>query len=184
MDGKDISTISIEEWRRYVGYVPQDVFIKNDTIAENIRFYDKSIDTARIEESAKMADVYDFVAALPKKFETVVEERGMRFSGGERQRIALARVLSRKPELLILDEATSALDAETENFIKETIRDLRGKVTILIIAHKPSILDLSDHLIVLESGEVVEKGTPAKLLQDEETYFSRMVRHHQVNPNA
>jgi len=184
LDGTDIASIKIQDWRRFVGYVPQDVFIKNDTIAENISFYDKDIDAKRIDEAAEMADVYDFVQALPKKFQTVVEERGMRFSGGERQRIALARVLARRPQILILDEATSALDAETENFIKETIRDLRGKVTILIIAHKPSILDLADSIVVLEDGKLVENGSPAELLKDNTSYFSRMVEHHQVNPEA
>jgi ATP-binding cassette subfamily C protein len=184
LDGVDIASIKIQDWRRYVGYVPQDVFIKNDTIAENISFYDTNIDEKRIDEAAQMADVYDFVQALPKKFNTVVEERGMRFSGGERQRIALARVLARRPQILILDEATSALDAETENFIKETIRDLRGKVTILIIAHKPSILDLADSIVVLEGGRVVEEGSPTRLLEDKNTYFSRMVEHHQVNTES
>lgn len=174
LDGEDISGISLKEWRTNVGYVSQDIFLINDTIFNNIRFYNDHLSYEEVVEAAKMANIYDFIESQPKKLETVVGERGIRLSGGQRQRIVLARVLARKPKILILDEATSALDNESEIAVQKAIAGLRGKVTVLAIAHRLSTVINSDHLIVLESGRIVEQGEPGELLKDKESYFSKV----------
>ena len=174
LDGVDISEISLKNWRTNVGYVSQDIFLFNDTIANNIKFYGDSIGDDDIVEAAKLANIYDFIMQQPDTFKTVVGERGIKLSGGQRQRIALARVLARRPQILILDEATSALDAESEILVQKAIEGLHGKITVVAIAHRLSTIINSDRLIVLENGAIVEEGTPKKLLADENSYFSKV----------
>jgi ABC-type multidrug transport system fused ATPase/permease subunit len=178
VDGIPINSISLKELRKKVGYVSQEVFLKNDTIANNIRFYDQNIFDETIAESARAANIYDFVQTLPKKFETVIGERGVLLSGGQRQRIALARVLARTPELLILDEATSAVDNESEALIQQSIEKLKGSVTILIIAHRLSTVVNADRLILLDKGKIVETGVPEELLKNKESHFYRLYGSH------
>lgn len=174
LDGVDISEISLKEWRTNVGYVSQDVFLFNDTIASNIRFYDDSLREEDIVKAAKMADIYDFIMKQPEKFKTVIGERGTKLSGGQRQRLALARVLARQPKLLILDEATSALDNESEIAVQKTIESLRGKITVVTIAHRLTTVINFDRLIVLKNGRIVEEGKPQDLLQDKNSYFFKV----------
>ncbi|MFA6928504.1 MAG: ABC transporter ATP-binding protein, partial [Patescibacteria group bacterium] len=174
LDGSDINNISLREWRSKVGYVAQDIFLLNDTIENNIRFYNDRITFAEIEKYAKVANIYDFISALPDKFSTIAGERGIRLSGGQRQRIILARVLAQKPELLILDEATSALDNESERQIQKAIEDLKGKITVLAIAHRLSTVKNCDWLLVLKEGEIIEQGNPRQLLKDKESYYNEM----------
>ena len=174
IDGEDIHNVGLKEWRKRIGYVPQDIFLINDTIKNNIRFYNESISEKDIIEAAEMANIYDTVIELPKKFDTVVGERGVKLSGGQKQRIVLARALARKPEILILDEATSAIDTESEKLIQQSIKDLKGKVTILIIAHRPSTVMNCDRLVVLEKGGILEEGPPEKLIENPQSYFYRM----------
>ena len=174
IDGKDINNISLKEWREKIGYVPQDIFLINDSVKNNIRFYDEFISEKDIIEAAKMANIYDTIKELPKKFETVVGERGVKLSGGQKQRIVLARALARKPEILILDEATSAIDAESEKLIQQSIKDLKGKMTILIIAHRSSTVMNCDRLVVLEKGKIVEEDSPENLQENPQSYFYRM----------
>src|SRR3989344_1416757 len=170
-DGKDVSAVSLREWRKNIAYVPQEPFLMNDTIYENIRFFSSSLTAEDIEHAAKIANIYDFIQSLPKGFATVVGERGIRLSGGERQRVVLARALARSPQILILDEATSALDNESELLIQKAIERLKGQVTIVIIAHRLSTVENSDKLIALEGGRILETGAPADLLKDKESYF-------------
>ena len=171
LDGEDIMSIAISEWRGNVGYVSQDIFLINDTIENNIKFYDESIHHKDIEEAARMADIYDFIVSQPHGFNTVVGERGVRLSGGQRQRIVLARILARKPYILILDEATSALDNESEAMIQKSIEKLRGKITVIVIAHRLSTVMSSDRLVILENGKILEEGSPSNLLKNKESYF-------------
>lgn len=171
LDGKNIYGIDLKEWRKNIGYVPQDNFFINDTIENNIRFYDGSISEEDIIEASKIANIYEAIHAMPDKFKTLVGERGIQLSGGQRQRIALARALARKPKILILDEATSALDNESESLIQKAISDLRGKTTIIIIAHRSSTVMNSDHIIALKGGVVVESGPPNELLRNKNSYF-------------
>lgn len=174
LDGTDISKIALKEWREAVGYVSQDTFLINDTIENNIKFYNDKITKEEMEEAAKKANIYEFINALPDKFSTFVGERGTALSGGQRQRIALARVLARQPEVLILDEATSSLDNESEMLIQRSIEDLKRKTTIIIIAHRLTTVFAVDELYVLDGGRILENGSPQELINRTDSYFYRM----------
>jgi len=174
IDEQDIHSIKISDWRKNISYVSQDVFILNDTVFNNIKFFDESVTRENAETAAKMAQIHDFINALPQKYDTVVGERGGFLSAGQRQRIALARALARKPKILLLDEATSALDNESEKKIKEAIDGLKGEVTILAIAHRLSTVLSADKLLVLEEGKITEEGSPRELLKDKDTYFYKV----------
>ncbi len=174
LDGVSSGSVSLDEWRQHIGYVPQDVFLINDTIEENIRFYNKSLSKDDIENAAKQANIYGFIKNLPNGFKTTTGDRGVMLSGGQRQRIALARALAGRPSLLILDEATSALDHESERLIQEAISKLRGVVTVLIIAHRPSTISEANNIIVLDHGRIVENGKPRELLENSASYFYKM----------
>jgi len=174
LDGYNASEINLEEWRNNIGYVAQDMFLINDTIENNIKFYDDRISKSDIIEAAKMANIYNFISHLPEKFKTVVGERGTKLSGGQRQRINLARVLAHQPQFLILDEATSALDSESEKAIQEAIQNLKGKVTVLMIAHRLTTILNSDKVLVLDSGNIIEEGSPNQLLKNKNSFFYKM----------
>jgi ABC-type multidrug transport system fused ATPase/permease subunit len=174
LDGVPAQEIRLEDWRRHMGYVAQDVFLLNATIEENIRFYREDVTREDIERAAKQANIYDHIMSLPEGFSAAVGDRGVMLSGGQRQRIALARALVSRPSVLILDEATSALDHESEALIQEAIEALHGSVTVVLIAHRPSTILGADRIIVLEGGRVSEEGTPAQLLRRPDSYFARM----------
>jgi len=171
LDGINAREINIKSWRKNIGYVSQEVFLLNDSIENNIKFFDGSISRQNIIEAVKAANAGDFVNKLPDGLDTIIGERGIKLSAGQRQRIALARVLARKPEILILDEATSALDNESELFVQRAIEDLKGKVTVLAIAHRLSTIMNSDRLFVLENGGILEQGPPKELLANEDSHF-------------
>ncbi|MDP3741289.1 MAG: ATP-binding cassette domain-containing protein, partial [bacterium] len=174
LDGRQAQDIEMNDWRRQFGYMSQDIFLLNDTIANNIRFYDPHISDEDIRDAARLANLEQFIAGLPAQYETVVGERGIELSGGERQRVVLARVLARHPQILILDEATSSLDNESEAEIQKVIKSLGGRVTILIIAHRLSTIADVEQMIVLDQGRVAEIGHPSELLADANSYYSRM----------
>ena len=174
LDGKAISDISLYEWRQHIGYMSQDVFLLNDTIENNIRCYTPKLSEEDIVRAAKLANVYDFITGQPKGFQTQVGERGLSLSVGQRQRIALARVLAREPTLLILDEATSSLDNESEASIRASIEGLRTTMTTIVIAHRLSTVMSVDKLFVLEAGSVVEEGKPEVLLQQKGSRFAEL----------
>ena len=174
LDGVDINDIGLKQWRANIGYVAQDIFLLNDTIENNIRFYNNRLTLAEIEKFSKVANIFEFISGLPDKFSTVVGERGILLSGGQRQRIILARVLARNPSLLILDEATSALDNESERQIQEAIEGLKGKITVLTIAHRLSTVRRCDLLLILKDGKIIEQGEPERLLKDKESYYNEM----------
>lgn len=174
LDGKNISAIDRKSWRKSIGYVSQDTFLLNDTIENNIRFYNNLLTKEEIVRAVKIANIYDFIETLPDKFQTLVGERGVKLSGGQRQRIILARVLAKNPKILILDEATSALDNESEFLIHEAIGKLKGKTTMLVIAHRLSTIMNSDNLFVLENGKIIEQGKPSELLKDKDSYFYKV----------
>ena len=176
IDGIDIREIPLQKWRSNIGYVPQDSVLLNDTIERNISFYDDSISSEDAARAAMAANIHGFIETLPQKYQTVVGDRGILISGGQRQRIALARALARKPELLVLDEATSSLDAESENAIKKSVEDLRGKTSVLIIAHRMSSIAGADRIVAVEAGKVLEEGTPAELRARADSYYSQILQ--------
>lgn len=174
MDNLDIKTFNIKEWRKMFGYVSQDIFLINDSIENNIKFYNESMHKDKIITAAKMANIYDFIQSLPEGFSTSVGERGVMLSAGQRQRIILARVLARSPKILILDEATSALDNESEALVQNAIKNLKGKMTVFVIAHRLSTIMNSDTLLAIENGKILEHGKPEDLLKNKDSYFYKV----------
>ena len=159
MDGEDIRTIP-HTWAKTIGYVPQTVYLTDDTIRANIAFGlpEKGIDDTKIWDALREAQLEEFVKKLPNQLDTIVGERGVKFSGGQRQRIAIARALYENPEILILDEATSALDNETENAIIESINELLGNKTMIIIAHRLTTIRNCDKIYEIKDGIAIERN--------------------------
>ncbi len=157
IDDNILSSENIRQWQNSIGYVPQNIFLIDDTIASNIAFGvpKEQIDMEQVEQVAKMAKVYDFVSSLEKGFYTEIGERGVRLSGGQRQRLGIARALYHNPELLVLDEATSALDNETEAEVMKAIDGMSGNKTIIMIAHRLSTVERCDMLIKIQNGKIV-----------------------------
>jgi len=172
--------IDLHSWRNQIGYVSQDTVVFNDTIANNIGLWtgtygEDSAFTADVVAAAEAANALKFIEALPEGFNTIVGDRGVRISGGQKQRLFIARELFKKPGLLILDEATSALDSESERAIQSSIDQLKGRTTIIIIAHRLSTIRNADVVCVLEGGRFVEKGTYDELINLKHSRFGEMV---------
>jgi ATP-binding cassette, subfamily C, bacterial len=164
IDGIPLNQSNRRAWRDHVAYVPQDVFLLHDTIAANFRLAVVDASETMMWNALKAANAHVFVDSLPDRLQTVLGDRGLRLSGGERQRIALARALIRRPQLLILDEATSALDADNQAVVANAIGLLRGSMTIVTIAHRPSMIAFADRIIAIEDGKVVECGSYEELV--------------------
>ncbi|MCA0014139.1 ABC transporter ATP-binding protein/permease [Mesorhizobium sp. B292B1B] len=179
VDGVEIDAANRRGWRDQVAYVPQDVFLLHDTIAANLRLAAQQASDDELWAALRSAHAAEFVERLDLKLETVVGDRGVRLSGGERQRIALARALLRKPSLLILDEATSALDWQNQALIAQSIDGLRGSMTILTIAHRPSMIAFADWVVAMENGRVVEVGHYRRLKAKAGSRLSRMLSGEQ-----
>lgn len=174
IDGKNADMVSLNSWRKNIGYVAQDLVLINDTVENNIRFYDKSVSEADIVQAAELANIHETIEKFPEGMKTIIGERGVKISGGQRQRIVLARALVRKPSMLILDEATSALDNKSERKIQDAIEKLRGKLPIVVIAHRLSTILSTDRLIVLDKGKIIEEGNPENLLRNKDSNFYKM----------
>ncbi|MDX8536691.1 ABC transporter ATP-binding protein [Mesorhizobium abyssinicae] len=179
-DGVEIGPGNRRLWRDQVAYVPQDVFLLHDTIAANLRLAAPQASDAELWTALRSAHAADFVERLEQRLDTVVGDRGIRLSGGERQRIALARALLRKPSLLILDEATSALDWQNQSLIAKSIDGLRGTMTILTIAHRPSMIAFADWVVAIENGHIVEVGQYQRLKAKSGSRLSRMLSGEQA----
>src|SRR5437773_1746543 len=164
VDGKDLSTLRLRDFRSYLGVVMQDNFLFDGTIAENISFSNPHATMDEIKAVSRIAHCEEFVEKFEQKYDTVVGERGVKLSGGQRQRIAIARAILADPKLLILDEATSSLDSESEALIQDGLRSLRRGRTTFVIAHRLSTIRSADQILVLEGGEIVERGTHENLL--------------------
>ncbi len=170
VDGKDLREFRIEDWRNLIGLVPQEGFVFHDTVWNNLRYGNPEATDEAVLRAAQLAGAHEFLQRLPQGYDTVLGERGVILSGGQKQRLALARALVRNPEILILDEATSALDSEAEAAVKEVVARLRGKKTILVIAHRFSTIVDADEIVVLLQGRVVDRGTHRELLERNEVY--------------
>ncbi|MEL6518108.1 MAG: ABC transporter ATP-binding protein/permease [Pseudomonadota bacterium] len=164
IDGQDVRDVTQESLHDAIGVVPQDTVLFNDTIRYNIAYGRAGASFAEIEAAAKAAKIHDFITALPDGYETTVGERGLKLSGGEKQRVGIARTLLKNPPILLLDEATSALDTETEREIQAELHAMGEGRTVLTIAHRLSTIVDADQIIVLEAGEVVERGSHETLL--------------------
>ncbi|MCW8085978.1 ABCB family ABC transporter ATP-binding protein/permease [Sabulicella glaciei] len=164
VDGQDVRAVTQDSLRRAIGVVPQDTVLFNDTIAYNIAYGRPGATEAEVIEAAKLAQVHDFVLKLPEGYRTRVGERGLKLSGGEKQRVAIARTILKDPRILILDEATSALDTRTEQEIQAALRDVSRGRTTLVIAHRLSTVVEADEIIVLQEGRIAERGSHAALM--------------------
>ena len=164
MDGQNIQEVTQATLRKAIGIVPQDTVLFNDTIGYNIAYGDPKATVQEIHEAARAAQIDGFIKHLPDGYETQVGERGLKLSGGEKQRVAIARTLLKKPAMLIFDEATSALDSKTERAFQEELLGLAKNRTTLIIAHRLSTIIHADQILVMDHGEIVERGTHIELL--------------------
>jgi ATP-binding cassette, subfamily B, bacterial PglK len=165
IDGRPLTLDLVPSWQSTIGYVPQDIYLTDDTIARNIALgmATERIDRDQLREVCRMAQVLDFIEELPQGFETKVGERGTRLSGGQRQRLGIARALYKRPSLLVLDEATSALDTETESAVMSSITQLYGTLTIVIIAHRLTTIAGCDHRMELKHGQIHDGSLPSRV---------------------
>jgi ATP-binding cassette subfamily B protein len=164
IDGQDIREVTQASLRAAIGIVPQDTVLFNDTVGYNIRYGRPEASDEEMKEAARLAQIDAFVRALPDGYETMVGERGLKLSGGEKQRVAIARTILKGPKILLFDEATSALDTKTERGIQKSLREVSRDRTTLVIAHRLSTVVEADEILVLEAGRVVERGRHEALL--------------------
>jgi ATP-binding cassette subfamily C protein len=176
LDNRPLDTAATRHWRQAVAYVPQDTFLFHDTVRANLLWAAPAATEADLWGSLQLAAAAEFVTALPEGLDTVLGDRGIRLSGGERQRLALARALLRKPALLLLDEATSALDSEHEQRIQTAIHQLHGELTIVLIAHRLSTVRYADQIVVMEQGQIVERGDWETLSANQAGRFYELLR--------
>lgn len=182
LDGVDVRDLDFDTLARAVGVVSQETYLFHASVAENLRFAKPDATDAELEAAARAAQIHDHIAALPDGYDTVVGERGHRFSGGEKQRLALARTILRDPPVLVLDEATSALDTRTEAAVQDAIDALSANRTTLTIAHRLSTVRDADRIVVLDSGRLAEQGTHEELLAQEGRYAALVRRDARLEP--
>jgi len=176
IDSTSLAEINLHSWRNMIGYIPQQPFLFNATLKENLIWAKKDATETDIREACELANATEFIDNLDKKFDTILGERGVRLSGGQAQRICLARALIKKPQLLILDEATSALDSHSELLIQKSIESLAGNTTIIAIAHRLSTIKKADYIYHFEKGRVIEEGIFPDLIQLENGIFKETAR--------
>ncbi|MEO9528469.1 ABC transporter ATP-binding protein/permease [Roseibium sp.] len=181
IDGQDVRDVTQESVRDAIGMVPQDTVLFNDTIAYNIRYGRPDASEEEVREAARMAQIHDFIENLPQGYQSEVGERGLKLSGGEKQRVAIARTILKSPPILILDEATSALDTHTEREIQSALDEVSQNRTTLVIAHRLSTVVNADQIIVLEAGGIAERGTHLELLDKGGLYASMWARQREAD---
>ncbi|MGN6463261.1 MAG: ABCB family ABC transporter ATP-binding protein/permease [Pseudolabrys sp.] len=181
IDGQDISKVTQASLRAQIGMVPQDTVLFNDTIRYNIRYGRWNATDAEVEDAAGLAQIDGFIKLSPQGYETEVGERGLKLSGGEKQRVAIARTILKAPPILLLDEATSALDSHTEKEIQDALERVSKNRTTLVIAHRLSTIISADEIIVLEAGQIVERGTHVQLLARNGLYASMWNRQREAD---
>ncbi len=182
IDGQDLRDVTQESLRSAIGVVPQDTVLFNDSIAYNIAYGRPGASREEVEAAARAARIHDFVSALPDGYDTIVGERGLKLSGGEKQRVAIARTILKNPPILILDEATSALDSQTEAEIQQELRALGRDRTVIVIAHRLSTVVDAGEIVVLDAGRVIERGTHAELVAAGGRYAAMWARQQEAEP--
>jgi ABC-type transport system involved in Fe-S cluster assembly fused permease/ATPase subunit len=170
IDGQDISRVTQQSLRKSIGIVPQDTVLFNESIFYNLAYAKPGANREEVEVAARKAHINEFIESLPDKYDTVVGERGLKLSGGEKQRVAIARTILKAPKILIFDEATSALDSKSEQSILAEMKQAAEAHTTLVIAHRLSTIIDADEILVLDKGRVVEQGSHQQLLQREGIY--------------
>ena len=181
LDGVDVRELELESLSRHIGIVFQDTFLFHASVRDNLLYAWPEASQAQVEEVARAAQIHDFITALPAGYDTIVGERGYRLSGGEKQRIAIARVILKDPRLVILDEATSNLDTLSEQLIQAALRPLFRGRTSFVIAHRLSTILAADVIFVFQDGRLVERGTHHELLARGGLY--RTLYEHQFQPD-
>jgi len=181
INNEDLKNINQESLRQKIGVVPQDTVLFNDTIYYNIAYGNPLASREDIINAAKVADIHNFIESIPDQYETLVGERGLKLSGGEKQRVAIARTILKNPSLFFFDEATSALDSSTEKEIQENLEKISKGKTTLIIAHRLSTAADADNIIVLDKGEIVEEGTHDELLKLGKMYLEMWEKQKKIN---
>src|SRR4030081_3167243 len=180
IDGQDIRDVTQKSLREVIGMVPQDTVLFNDTIRYNIRYGRWEASDSEVEDAARVAQIDGFIRLAPKGYETEVGERGLKLSGGEKQRVAIARTILKGPPILLLDEATSALDSHTEQEIQDALEKVSRNRTSLVIAHRLSTIVGADEIIVLDQGRIAERGTHSQLLAANGLYASMWNRQREA----
>ena len=181
IDGQNIKDVTQASLRAAIGMVPQDTVLFNDTIEYNIRYGKPDVSPAEVREAARLAQIHEFIVTLPQGNDALVGERGLKLSGGEKQRVAIARTILKSPPILMLDEATSALDSHTEKEIQDALERVAQNRTSLVIAHRLSTVVHADNIIVLDHGEIVEQGTHLELLAKGGLYASLWARQREAD---
>ncbi len=181
IDGQNIADVQQESLRRAIGMVPQDTVLFNDTVRYNIRYGRPDATDAEVEQAAKLSQIHSFVQSLPKQYDSLVGERGLKLSGGEKQRVSIARTILKAPPILILDEATSALDSLTEQDIQAALKNISKGRTTLVIAHRLSTIIDADEIIVLDHGQIAERGTHSALLRKKGLYSNMWNRQQEAD---
>jgi ATP-binding cassette subfamily B protein len=176
LDGVDVRELTFDALAEAVGVVSQETYLFHATVRENLRFAKPDASDAEIEDAAAAAQIHELISTLPEGYDTVVGERGYRFSGGEKQRIAIARTILRNPPILVLDEATSSLDTQTERLVQEALEQLAAGRTTIAIAHRLSTIRDADQIVVLDQGQVAEVGTHEELLARGGRYAALLAR--------
>jgi ATP-binding cassette subfamily B protein len=182
IDGQDLRQVTQSSLHAAIGVVPQDTVLFNDTIAYNIAYGREGATQDQIEGAARAARIHDFIQSLPEGYQTQVGERGLKLSGGEKQRVGIARTLLKDPRILLLDEATSALDTGTEQSIQDSLRAMGHGRTVLTIAHRLSTIVHADRIVVLDQGVIVEEGTHDALLARGAHYAAMWARQYSDAP--
>jgi ABC-type multidrug transport system fused ATPase/permease subunit len=183
VDGVSLRDLRLKHWRNQIGYVPQDASFFHATVAENIAWGFEGASRQDIIEAATLANADEFIRGFPDGYDTVIGDRGMRMSGGQRQRLGLARAIVRRPSILVLDEATSALDAEAEEKVQSAVDRLTGSLTVLIVTHRLATVRGCGLIHVLDDGRLVESGSWDELLQ-RKGKFSELVDLQSLEPQA
>src|SRR5690606_19106859 len=171
LDGEDIMDIPLQKLRDSIGYVPQDNFLFSDSISNNIAFNTYDLKTDQIREAAQISQIDETIMELPRKYGTLLGERGVNLSGGQKQRVSIARALVKNPSILILDDCLSAVDTNTEKEILKKLRPFMDRRTCIIIAHRISTIQHADEIIVLDRGRIIERGTHQELLDLKGYYY-------------